>query len=368
MVGFNFADHYKAAGLAPGPEIIRLRQEPFDKLRKAMSVDRVLTLVRLLFGLPESDDRHNTWFRDAFAETDPSFTMIDNAREAAVLSSCLLSAAFLERDKGHVEAGLAMLTTATNTRAPLVMPTLINDAQHHLDIFSVEMRTPPEVAAAKVSKPTQSKIPGEADEFAKAPDLTKVAPLFKRISEEYAEVSTFAEQTFAIVSPLVPYTELLREELEMLWWYVGGWSKILNKPFGELELAVASVMIGLDLAELVQTPPGPVAARAILYRLIWTGRKPKVESLTLNNAVNAISNEAIQKLKFGRSLKDMPDICPVLTALQKASEIGQGTAWHVAFRKATALKEDLPFTPLDLAIQVYRETMLISLIDEAHSG
>lgn len=369
MAGFNFADHYKAAGLAPGPEIIGLRQEPFDKLRKAMSVDRVITLVRLLFELLAPDAKHNTWFRDAFAETDPSFTMLGNAREAAVLSSCLLSAAFQERDKGHIEAGLAVLTTAAHSRTPPGMPTLVEEAQHHLDAVSVEMRTPPAVEVSKIRTPASSEVPKLADELLSAPDGPHIAALFKKVSEEYqARVLTLAQQTASVISPLVRYTELLREELEMLWWYVGGWSKLLDKPFRELDLAVATVMAGIDLAELVRTPPGPVAARAILHRLIRTERKSKVVRLTLSNAVNAMSEEEIRKLSFGKSLKDMPDVCPVLTALQKAAEIGQGTAWHGAFRKATALTEDLSFTPLDLAMQVYRETMLTVRVDEAHSG
>jgi GTPase-associated system helical domain len=369
VAGFNFADHYKAAGLAPGPQIISLRQEPFDKLRKAMSVDRVITLVRLLFGLPEPEVKHKTWFREAFAETDPSFTMLDNAREAAVLSSCLLSAAFQEQDKGHIEAGLAVLTTATHSRSPLVMPTLVEEARHHLDAVSVEMRTPPAVKVSKIRTPASSEVPKQADELLTAPDWPRTAALFKKVSEEYqSRVLTLAQQTGSVISPLVHYAELLREELEMLWWYVGGWSKLLDKPFGELELAVAAVIAGIDLAELVRTPPGPVAAPAILHRLIWTGRKSKAPSLTLNSVVNTMSEEDIQKLKFADSLKDIMDICPVLTALQKAAKIGQGTAWHTAFRKATALKEDLSFTPLDLAMQVYRETMLTALVDEANSG
>lgn len=368
MAGFNFADRYKAAGLAPGPDIIRLRQEPFNKLRKAMSVDRVITLIRLLFELPEPDENNSTWLREAFAETDPSFTMLDNAREAAVLSSCLLSAAFQERDKGHIEAGLAVLTMAANNRTPHVMPTLINDAQHHLDSLSVEMRTPPEVDVAKIRRPAQSKIPGEADEFAKAPDWNKTAALFKKASEEYqAGVGTLAQQTFSVVSQLVRYAELLREELEMLWWYVGGWSKVLDKPFGELDLSVAAVMAGIDLAALVRTPPGPVAARAILHRLIWTGRKSKAASIPVKDAVDALPDDTLQQLKFGDALKSVPDLCPVLTALQKATEIGKGTAWHGAFRRVTSLKEDFAFKPLDLAMQVYREAMLIALIDEANS-
>lgn len=351
MAGFNFADRYKAAGLTPGPEIIRLRQEPFDKLRKAMSVDRVITLVRLLFGLSEPDKSNNTWFREAFAETDPSFSMLDNAREAAVLSSCLLSAAFQEHDKGHIEAALAVLTTAANIRMPHVMPTLIDDAQHHLDVFSVKMRTPPEVDVSTISVP----IPSEDAEG-------------QEVEEDQSGITDLAQQTHEVISSLVRYTGLLREELEMLWWYVGGWSKVLDKPFGELDLSVAAVMAGIDFAALVRTPPGPVAARAILHRLIWTGRKSKSASIPVKDAVDALPDDTLQQLKFGDALKSVPDLCPVLSALRKAAEIGKGTAWHGAFRKVTGFKEDLAFKPLDLAMQVYREAMLIALIDEANSA
>ena len=51
MAGFNFADRYKIAGLAPGPEIIGLRQEPFERLRKELTPSRAVELTRLYFGL-----------------------------------------------------------------------------------------------------------------------------------------------------------------------------------------------------------------------------------------------------------------------------------------------------------------------------
>jgi hypothetical protein len=184
VAGFNFADRYQAAGLAPGPDIIRLRQEPFDTLREAMSSDRAISVVRLFFGLSEPIAHTNSWFREAFAETDPSFTMLDNAREVAVLSSCLLSAAFQERDKGHVEAGLAVLTTAANHRQPVVRPTLIDEARDHLNALSVEVRTPSAVAVSTIRRATASRVAEEADTLAQAPDWPQAVALFKKVSAE----------------------------------------------------------------------------------------------------------------------------------------------------------------------------------------
>ena len=360
MAGFNFADRYRAAGLAPGPDIIHLRQEPFDKLRKAMSSDRAISLVRLFFGLSEPIENTSSWFREAFAEADPSFTMLDNAREAAVLSSCLLSAAFQERDKGHVEAGLAVLTTGAHNRQPIVMPTLIEDARDHLDALSVEVRTPSEVDVATIRRSSVSKVAEEADRLAQAPDWPQAVALFKKVSDE--SQAGFG-QTSAVLTPLARHVDLLQEEVNMLWWYVGGWSKVLDRPFLELALPVAAVLAGIDLAGLVQTIPGPVAARALLHKLIRTGRRGKTTTIMVKDAINAIPNDALQKLKFSGVLNHIPDICPLLTALQKAAEIGKGMAWHQAFRKVTSLTEDVAFTPIDLSMQVYREAMLVSCID-----
>src|SRR5712691_1088577 len=125
MVGFNFADNYKAAGLTPGPDIIRLREEPFDKLRKSIDASTAIGLTRLYFGLPVPDG--TDWFRDAFAKADPSFTMVDNEREAAVLSACLLGAVL---DDGKVYGGLAPLAAAAaGNRSPLVRPELLEQAR-----------------------------------------------------------------------------------------------------------------------------------------------------------------------------------------------------------------------------------------------
>jgi hypothetical protein len=46
----------------------------------------------------------------------------------------------------------------------------------------------------------------------------------------------------------------------------------------------------------------------------------------------------------------------------KAEDIGNGSSWHAAFKKATGLDATIEFQPLELAMQVYREALLIAKV------
>src|SRR5437899_71713 len=155
MASFSFADSYKAAGLTPGPEIIRLRQEPFDKLRNIIDASTAVGLTRLYFGLPVPDG--TDWFRSPFEAADPSFSMLDNQREAAVLSACLLGAAL---EDGKVAAGLAPLAAAAaGNRSPLVRPEFLEEARKSLHDKAVETRLGAPAGAPRITLPPKSKIP-----------------------------------------------------------------------------------------------------------------------------------------------------------------------------------------------------------------
>lgn len=358
MAGFNFADSYKAAGLTPGPEVIRLRQEPFDKLRKAIDASTVVGLTRLYFGLPVPDG--TDWFRAAFAEADPSFTMLDNEREAAVLSACLLGAAL---EDGKVCAGLAPLAAgAAGNRSPLVRPDFLEEARKALHDRAVAGRLRTPVEPQQVTLPPESTVPAAATALAQGGDWTKAAELFKQVSEESLQgTKNLANQVVHnVVVPLLAEVADLREEVEMLWWYVGGWSCVLERPFTELEPGLAAAMAGLDLARLTKGDVGPAAAPAILQRLILTSRKTGSVKVMIKDAVDGFPGHAFDRLGLGEGLRKVPDVCPVLTAFLKLSEVGEGPAWHGPFKKASHIEATAAFHPLELAMQVYREALLIA--------
>lgn len=359
MAGFNFADSYRAAGLNPGPDILRLRQEPFDRLREDISASLAVDLTRLYFGL--SVPRGTEWFRAIFGEADPSFSLIDNQREAAVLAAGLLSAAI---EDGKTYAALALLTTsAAGLRRPAVRPELLDEARHAISVEAIATRKRNPSNPDQIKAPTKSKLPTDAATLAQSGDWGKTAALFKQVSDEaYEATKVLANQTASVIRPLAADVADLAEEVEMLWWHIGGWSRFLEKPFAELKPALAAVMAGLDLADLSRTLAGPAAAPAILQRTITIGRKGKVLKLTIKDAVDALSSEALESLPLDEALGSVPDICPVLTAFAKASEIGAGIGWHGAYTKTTGLEPSASFQPLDLALQVYRERQLLAAL------
>lgn len=360
MAEFNFADSYRAAGLSPGPEILRLRREPFDKLLGQLNAEMAIDLTRLYFGL--SVPNGTTWFRDAFGETDASFSLIDNQREVSVLASGLLAAAVAD---GLASAGLAVLTTAVaGLRQPVVWPELIGDVRNALDVRSVEVRrrapTDPQITV-----PGESDVPSQATALAQAGDWAKAAGLFKQVSDEsYAAAASLATQTSTITRSTVAEIADLREQVEMLWWHIGGFSRELERPFAEVELALAATMAGLDLANLCRSETGPVAAPAIIHRTLAAGRDLSGKVVTIAEAVDALPESALAECPNVPHLQNLPDICPVLTAFSKFREMGRGTAWHASYSKATGIDPTSSLKPLDLAVQVYRERLLLNSIVE----
>lgn len=360
MPSYNFADQYKAAGLAPGPEIIRLRQAPFDKLRKDIGSNALLDLTRLYFGLPVPDG--TDWFRDAFLETDPSFSMLDNEREASVLSACLLAAAL---EDGNVLAGLAPVVTALGgNRTPLVHPEFVEDARQALAANSVASRQKNAADVNKIKQPAKCKLAASVDVLLTAPDWPKTGESIKLAGSESFEASkALANQVISVISPLAEQVRDLREEVSMLWWYIGGWSRSLDKPFADMDVGLAALMAGLDLAHLTQGKSGPAAAPAILQRLVIGSRSGGDEKISLRSAVEALPAGVFQRLAIPKNVSMVGDICPILTALTKADDIGGDGAWLTAFKKTSGLDATLTLSPIELAMQVYRESLLLSQVD-----
>jgi hypothetical protein len=195
------------------------RQEPFDKLRKAINPQTAIDLTRLYFGLPLP--RGTDWFRDAFGETDVSFSLVDNTREAAVLAAGLLEAAATD---GKFYAALATLSTAASgLRQPLVRPELVDKMGFAIQEKAVSARQPASVDPKKINLPAKSNISAELTALAEAPEIGKACSLLKQVSQESAAITaTLTKQVFTVVQPLTSQVLTLREEVEMLWWHVGG--------------------------------------------------------------------------------------------------------------------------------------------------
>jgi len=353
VAGFNFADNYRMAGLNPGPDILKLRQDPFEKLRKELTTEMAINLVRLYFGLPLPDG--TDWFRDAFGEADLSFSLHENAREAAVLAGGLLSAGI---EDGEMYCALATLTTSVSgLRSPQVSLPLVAQAGHALSVQAINDRQRTPSNPEQIKLPPKSKLPAEAETLAGSNQWQE---LIKKVTDESNEaVKNLANQTAWVTRPLAADVADLREEVAMLWWHIGGWSRILDRPFSELDLSISAMMAGIDLANLSRTSTGPAAAPAILQRTIVAGRKIKAGKIHIKDAIEAMPDEAFEKLRLD-DVVGRWDVFPVLGAFASVKASGKGTAWQPAFLRNAGIDPNFALSPFELALQVYRETQLLS--------
>ncbi|NTZ41069.1 hypothetical protein EXW94_26070 [Enterobacter sp. JMULE2] len=357
MGSYSFADQYRAANIAPGPEIIRLRQEAVEKILPDLDDDKILDLTRLYFGMDCSTD--NNWFRDAFLETDSSFSLIDNKREASVLSVCLLSAAIAQ---GEINAALIpVVASACGHRVPLLQADFIQEAKQALIDHSFNSRNSARADINTIKSPAKSKAGIEIDKLAEAIDIAALADIVKNSSNEANEaLQKSVTQIFGVLKPLVNQVSELREEVSMLWWLIGNHSRILDKPFADLDIGVAAIMAGLDLAALTHGDNGPVAAPALLQRVINSRTKPSKKSLSIDHTVNLLPSDLHQSLEIIDNYSKISDLCVITTAIIKSQEIGQGEGWYQAFKKTTSLDAQIQLSPLNLAVQIYQEALLIS--------
>ncbi len=357
MTDFNLADSYRSAGLAPRPEIMTLRQAPFEALAEESSSEHIVTLVRLHFGLAAGNGV--AWFRDAFAASDPTFSMIDNEREIAVLAACVLGKQIAD----NVSLAAIAITCAAvqGLRAPLVAPGLVVHAEAYLSSHAVATRRRSRANLDTIKLPGKSKIPTEAASLAQAGDWSVVANLLARTSDESTDrLKTAINQIFGVIKPMAQDIVDLREEVAMLWWHIGGWSRLLDAPFAGYDSGTAAILAGIDLADLAETIVGPVAVPAMLQRTIANGRKGRSAKIAIVDAVNGLKPEELSKLEINDDIADLTDLCPVLAALDKAAELQDPAAWPAILARTNRFDTAQALTPLALGRQCYWERQLLA--------
>lgn len=356
MIFNSLADAYRMAGISPGVELLNLRQSPFDKLRKAMDAKMAVNLSRLLFGLNLPDGIE--WFRDAFYENDSSFSMHENQQEVAVLSACLLDAAIADEE---YYAGLAVLSISMlGNRTPIILQDFPKQVEHLLNESVVKSRQRSPADPQKIKQPAKPKTGPAIEALAAGAAWDKVSELLKQMSDESSEISrTIVNQIYSVIYPLTKDLADVKEEVNILWWHIGGWSRILDKPFSDFNASTAAVLAGIDLSDLSNSPLGHLAAPAILQRTIASNRKGRLAKTSISEAVSGLTEEQLEALDLGEIIKSYTDTCPLLAAFLKAHEIGAGSSWHNAYTKATHIDPSITLSPMSFALQAYRESQLL---------
>jgi hypothetical protein len=295
-----------------------------------------------------------------FHEDDATFSVVGDERELTILSTGLLASAI---KAGDGRAALAVVTGAfAGMRVALICPELAEWAKGRLVEIAVSKRQRDLNAVVRTPAHAKSNLPGQVDAWLPAADFPKLAPMLKLAGQEIdALASALYSRTSGGLSAVIDEIHELREELEMLWWNVGGFSTQFSKPYASIPKPVIPILAGLELAALTRSKFGPAAIGALIQL------KLKACKATGAFTVSGVIQESAATAVEVPDLADadmLSGLCPLLTAMHYRRTIGEGAAWNGAFKARTGIDANAEMPALDIAMQAYREVLLRRLGDQ----
>ncbi|STR60877.1 Uncharacterised protein [Klebsiella pneumoniae] len=343
-------------GLAPTSETIISRQEPVKRLVDNINEQQILDLTSFYYG---DTDVSLEWFRAEFSEEDASFSLLNNEREARVLSASVLGELI---DQENAVAILAICAgSVKGLRQPLQSLWLLKNAEESFLKLAIAGRAFQEIPI-KIVPTVTPKLDEEIAALGATNDWATLVTLLGKIrAEAHASAKAVATQSMGILKKIDRQAALIREESQMLWWLTGGYSRVFNRSFTTFSTQQAALAAAIDLGALTNSSEfGPVAIPAMLERVILTAKKGRgAQPKELSAAIDSFSVEELRCLKAPSTLP--PKLAPISTAIELAEVIGIGS-WYAQFKSRTGLESSIQLESLPLAEQLYREYLLGRLL------
>jgi hypothetical protein len=350
----NLADLYKSANITLSAQGFTDRETAFVTLGKSLSAQQIVDLVRIYFGI-QSANTNVEWFSKGFASTDSPFSLADNRREASLLAGSLLLANLAA---GSPFGGVAVAAASIGgKRAPAVDAIDSGTFETSLKNLAVRKQRPRSYATnlKPLGRSTVTK-----DKLAAATGFPALADdIYLANEESYSATKTSLGEVQNLLSRLGSDLAEAREEIEMLWWIIGGWSRSLHRSFADIGIPLSAVSAGFDLADLSLTVHGPYAAHAMFARVLATGKKQKESGASIATIGDSVTADTVKLLNISPKAISHGEICPLTYALLKGSEGGKGAGWHHSFQDTSGIDTALQLTLVEIAMQAMYERLVL---------
>jgi hypothetical protein len=349
---FNFIELYRDLDASAPREIVEARHKSFEKLvSKNRARVQIYDLCRLAYQIEPFPPR--PWFEDAVREFDPHFVAsrdkIDAGRIAALLlRQCMTSSGSY--------APLTIVTTSYcgrrqsadgNVLTTQANETFLAAVRDHRISDGVELASAPKMKAITVEVDAvnaHSPLPGNIAKAAFDAGMASNDAAIKALFESVKRPINSARSDIV----------RLAEEVDMLWWCIGDWHELLDRPRMETAAALKMVVSGIELGAMVRQLPGPYGAHGILRRI--SGAEGDGKS-NLEAAIKSLSQEDARKLAVDVPTDSKP-LFPIHAAVQAVAQFGP-TAWEGEFRKVVPDIAEAKMSPFELGVQAFRERALL---------
>lgn len=168
---------------------------------------------------------------------------------------------------------------------------------------------------------------------------------------------TVSQQAAGSHNTLLAYVQKLEREMRMHWWVVGGWSGASGKLFSKMEITIAALQSGLELVTKNPAPLGLHAAPALLNLVLERGRE-EIPEIAIQDIVGKVGLSWRKENYQEFSASPNAALCPVALMFGLSGEADDAEDWKAAFIRKTGIDPTATISPLNFALQVYREQIL----------
>lgn len=340
----SIAKWFRSVNIPVVEGVVEKRESGIDNfLHNGYDENDILELNKLFFE-KECTQEFLEKFVEKFAEVDDTFAD-DQMKEIRVLSGIILSRVCESKSVDDI----FLIAVYAKSYAFLGNKPIIED-------IYLQIVTAYEKAAAKnredikfdykgiTSLPKEvsfSVSEGESFEINDG-DEKKLSSMVKKINE----LCTFVNKNNRDLSDK---NKILYENTEILWWLLGGYSYDEDKAYAELSLQQAALLVGKDLAKIIESKPGVYSVNNLLCKALDNNKDRKAEFASY---IDGCSDDIIETM-FGDAESNVDT--PILFALYKKKEVGEGS-WYKVFEKNFG-KKDIEYSGVEFAYQMYLECL-----------
>lgn len=350
----HFGEWYRLADIKPEHDTLVKRSEAIESLVEEADVPFIIDLSKIFYGLTKQGSTFDQ-LRDAMLNVDNAFQIEGNLLEMRLLAGACLNEIATETRLCVEASFLVASPSLLGKRNSIIIKMIPNLALKVLLSESSKLRTEQSSKWLGFQRIDEELEKISAAEAAPQNAIKPIRTVADKLINEVRSIKSHVKQ-------LEKHQELFREDSDILWWMNGRYSRDLDKPLSELNFPAASIILGKELADLVRVQPGPLAARAALSRCLEPIAKSKKKSIPIADAVNNLPKSWKEEHFENTGQFDALPLCPLTSAIHQSNIINE--AWTGAAEAHSGVSSDMKMDALDLAYQMYLETLSLKATAE----
>lgn len=335
--------------------VLKRRWGGVEALAGKLKQDEVLELVLYSSGCGTQDDATLQKVRRIFWEHDNAFRMEGNDLELRRLCGTIVIHVLHGKSDRRLNAALTCICLQFGgSLDENTWPALLEEAETTIQDMSAGVRSNDMLNQNAGRNILPSKVLGRMKELIdEGHDHIPLQDLNSLVSQFAKVINQLGSNYSTLKSALA----LQREENNILWWLVGGYSNDLERSFDGMSGAVAGTIAGKELADHVIHLPGPLSVGSILHRVI-TRTIHNDLPVTLESLVPELPMHWRQTL-VAEGFDAVLRYCPLMSAIAYSVAVEDDASWVTPFSKQFPHSTKLEIPPALLAYQMYRERMLL---------